>query len=84
MPQILIVDDELNMRVVLSAMLKREGYTVFTAADGLEALDILKGETMDVLVTDLKMPRLDGMALLERVVALILLFRSSLSPLTER
>jgi len=68
MPQILIVDDELNMRVVLSAMLKREGYTVFTAADGLEALDILKGETMDVLVTDLKMPRLDGMALLERVV----------------
>jgi CheY-like chemotaxis protein len=46
MPQILIVDDELNMRVVLSAMLKREGYTVFSAADGLEALDILKGETM--------------------------------------
>lgn len=68
MPNILIVDDELNMRVVLSAMLKREGYTVFTASDGIEAIDIMNKKPMDVLVTDLKMPRLDGMALLERVM----------------
>jgi two-component system, NtrC family, response regulator AtoC len=68
MNKILIVDDELNMRVVLSAMLKKEGYDVSAAANGLEALKILRQEDVDVVVTDLKMPQLDGMGLLERVV----------------
>lgn len=67
MAKILIVDDELNMRLVLSAMLKKEGYSVHTATDGLEALEIIKKEPIDVIVTDLKMPRLDGMGLLEKV-----------------
>ncbi|MCX7983203.1 MAG: sigma-54 dependent transcriptional regulator [Syntrophales bacterium] len=67
MARILIVDDELNMRLVLSAMLKKEGYSVFTASDGIEALEVIKKEPVDVVVTDLKMPRLDGMGLLEKV-----------------
>ena len=66
--KILIVDDELNMRLVLKAMLKKEGYEVATAADGLEALEILGKEKIAVVATDLKMPRLDGMGLLDRIM----------------
>jgi DNA-binding NtrC family response regulator len=65
--KILVVDDELNMRLVLAAMLKKEGYEVFTAANGQEALKILKEATISVVATDLKMPGLDGMGLLEKI-----------------
>ncbi len=64
MNKILIVDDEFNIRLVLSAMLKKEGYSIASATDGLEALQILKADKIDVVVTDLKMPNLDGMGLL--------------------
>ncbi|MEN6620658.1 MAG: sigma-54 dependent transcriptional regulator [Smithella sp.] len=64
MNKVLIVDDELNMRLVLAAMLKKEGYEITAAADGREALQILKSNKMDVVITDLKMPHLDGMGLL--------------------
>ena len=62
----LVADDELNMRRVLEAMLRREGYDVITAANGVEALG---GMTAGVhtVITDLKMPGLDGMALLKRL-----------------
>ncbi len=66
--RILVVDDELSMRVVLAAMLKKEGYEVFTAANGQEALKILKDTQISVVVTDLKMPGLDGMGLLEKII----------------
>lgn len=66
---VLVVDDEKNMRLVLSAMLKKEGYQVATAADGLEALDCIKKQDISVVVTDLKMPRLGGIGLLNRVMA---------------
>ena len=62
----MIVDDELNMRLVLAAMLKKEGYEVASAADGSEALQILKAGPIAAVVTDLKMPRVDGMELLNR------------------
>jgi two-component system, NtrC family, response regulator AtoC len=65
--KILIVDDELNMQLVLKAMLQKEGYEILTASDGLEALKILKASPVAVVVTDLKMPRLDGMGLLEKI-----------------
>jgi two-component system response regulator AtoC len=68
MDKILIVEDELNMRLVLKALLNKEGYDVITASDGLEALKILKSSDVAVVVTDLKMPKLDGMGLLERVI----------------
>ena len=66
--KVLVVDDELNMRLVLKAMLKKEGYDVVTAADGLEALKILREEKFAVVATDLKMPGLDGMGLLGRIM----------------
>ena len=68
MNKILIVDDELNMRLVLQAMLKKEGYAVTTASNGMEALKILKADQMDIVVTDLKMPKLDGMGLLDEII----------------
>jgi two-component system response regulator AtoC len=66
--KILVVDDELNMRLVLKAMLKKEGYEVTTAADGREALEILRKEKFAVVASDLKMPRLDGIGLLDKIM----------------
>lgn len=65
--QILVVDDEANLRRVLGAVLEREGYDVFLAADGREALSVLGNHHVDVVVTDVRMPELDGMALLREV-----------------
>jgi nitrogen regulation protein NR(I) len=66
---VLIVDDELNIRRVLAAMLKREGYEVTTAADGEQALAVLEKTPVHVVVTDLVMPRVGGLELLRRVSA---------------
>jgi DNA-binding NtrC family response regulator len=67
MKKILIVDDELNMRLVLSAMLKKEGYDVAAAAHGREALQRVQQNDVAVVITDLKMPDIDGMELLTRL-----------------
>ncbi|HET6439621.1 MAG TPA: sigma-54 dependent transcriptional regulator [Anaeromyxobacter sp.] len=69
MAHVLIVDDEMNIRRVLAAMLKREGYEATTSADGEQALAVLNKTPVDVVVTDLVMPRLGGMELLKRVSA---------------
>jgi nitrogen regulation protein NR(I) len=68
-PHVLIVDDELNIRRVLAAMLAREGYEVTTAENGEQALAVLQKTPVHVVVTDLVMPRLGGMELLQRVGA---------------
>ena len=62
--RILLVDDEPDMLENCSRILSRQGHTCMTAANGREALAILEREQPDVLVTDLKMPEMDGMALL--------------------
>jgi len=67
MNKVLVVDDEINMLFILEAMLKQEGYDVVTAPDGIAAFDLLKAEDVAVVVTDLKMPRLDGLGLLNRI-----------------
>jgi len=64
---VLIVDDETNIRRVLAAMLKREGYEATTSADGEQALAVLAKTPVDVVVADLIMPRLGGMDLLKRI-----------------
>jgi nitrogen regulation protein NR(I) len=66
---VLIVDDEPNIRRILAAMLKRDGYEVTTAADGEQGLAVLQRTPIHVVVTDLVMPRLGGMELLARVRA---------------
>lgn len=57
----LIVDDEEDIRDVLSQMVERLGHVASTASDGLEALDLLRQEAFDVLVLDISMPRLSGL-----------------------
>ncbi|MCU0665459.1 MAG: sigma-54 dependent transcriptional regulator [Myxococcota bacterium] len=66
--QVLVVDDEPNMRKVLRVLLEHDGYEVHTAQDGLVALSLLSENHIDIVISDLKMPRLDGMALLRRIV----------------
>jgi two-component system, NtrC family, response regulator AtoC len=68
--QILVVDDEPNLRRVLSALLDRDGYDVHTAEDGEQALEILREHHIDMLLSDLRMPKLDGMELLRRALAM--------------
>ncbi len=67
METILIVDDEKNYLLVLSAVLEEEGHEVLTAQSGPDALEILKSSDIDLVLTDMKMPGMDGMELLERV-----------------
>ena len=62
--QILVVDDEANLRRVLAAQLARDGYEVHTAGDGEQALAFLKEHHIDVVISDLRMPKLGGMDLL--------------------
>jgi nitrogen regulation protein NR(I) len=66
--QVLIVDDEPNLRRILSAQLTRDGYEVLTAEDGEEGLALLRENHIDLIITDLKMPRVDGMTLLKRAI----------------
>src|SRR6185437_3247708 len=67
--RILIVDDEANARAALSEILREEGYTTETAADGFKALGKLEEFQPDVVLTDLKMPGLDGIGLMEKAQA---------------
>lgn len=66
-PRVLIVDDELSMREFLSILLEREGYQVSTAADADAALLHLESSPTDLVISDVQMPGLSGLALLERI-----------------
>jgi len=68
--QVLIVDDEPNLRKILAAQLSRDGYDVMTAEDGEQGLAMLREHHIDLVVTDLKMPKVDGMELLREALRL--------------
>jgi len=65
MPTVLIADDEKNIRATLARSLRLEGYATREAGDGAEALDCLDGGEVDLLILDLQMPKVDGIAVLE-------------------
>ncbi len=67
--RILIVDDDPNLLVVLSEQLSEDGFEVATARDGAEALRRLESAWPDLIILDLMMPRIDGLALARRVKA---------------
>jgi two-component system, NtrC family, response regulator len=67
METILIVDDEKNYLRVLSAVLEEEDYDVLTAPSGQEALSIQEKSDLDLILTDMKMPGMDGIKLLEHI-----------------
>ncbi len=69
MANILVVDDEEGIRSFIGEVLEDEGHRVVLAADGQAALDVLAKQSFHVMVTDLKMPRVDGMTLLTQAKA---------------
>jgi DNA-binding NtrC family response regulator len=64
---VLVVDDEPHMRDALTAALRREGLCVSTAANGIEALEKVQGQPFDLIITDVRMPRMGGLALLQEL-----------------
>src|SRR5215471_7016543 len=67
MEKILVVDDERSMRELLELVLKREGYSVHTAENGTRALDQVRQNLYDLIISDVKMPDINGLDLLMRV-----------------
>ena len=65
--RILVVDDSLTMRKVLSRLLEREGFEVIVAKDGIDAMQVLIENTPDAILTDIEMPRMDGFALARNI-----------------
>src|SRR5262245_50917224 len=66
-PRILLVDDEPGILETLSQVLCEEGYVVVSALEGEDALDIARMFHPDVIVTDLRLPGIDGIAVVERI-----------------
>jgi len=64
---ILIVDDSESMRFAVQATLVNAGYNVQAACDGIEALDLAKKGTFDLVLTDINMPKMDGYQLIENL-----------------
>ena len=67
MPTILIVDDLPDMRDNLALLLEASGYQTLNAGDGLEALEMLENNTVDLVLADIAMPRMNGYQLYERL-----------------
>jgi two-component system chemotaxis response regulator CheY len=67
---ILAVDDSASMRQMVAFTLKGAGYDVVEAADGVEALTIAKGRPVNLVITDVNMPNMDGISLIRELRAL--------------
>lgn len=67
MLKILVVDDEINIRNLFKIRLENEGYEVYTAKDGLEALDVVYDNIIDMCIVDVMMPNLDGNSFVKKI-----------------
>jgi two-component system response regulator (stage 0 sporulation protein F) len=65
--KVLIVDDQFGIRVLLQEVLLQEGYQVFQAANGPTALEIVKQESPDLILLDMKIPGMDGLEILRNL-----------------
>src|SRR5574344_1955554 len=68
MAKILVIDDQRSIRNTLKDILEYEGHTVGLADDGVIGLDMFKAEQYDVVLTDIKMPNMDGMEVLQNII----------------
>ena len=66
-PRILIADDEQSMREWMRLLFQRDGFEVLIAEDGITARETIAREYVDVVLTDIRMPRLDGVGLLKSI-----------------
>lgn len=67
MPKILIIDDEKSIRNTLKEILSYEGYEVTEAQDGIEGLKFVEKDKFDIILSDIKMPKMDGIEVLEKL-----------------
>lgn len=65
--KILVVDDSPTIRKFISIALKVKGFEIISASDGMEALELLPNDNVDLVITDLNMPNIDGFNLIERI-----------------
>lgn len=64
---VLVVDDDYHMRLALKESLSKAGYSVSVAEDGMEAVEVVRKSPLDLMITDVKMPRVGGLELLSQV-----------------
>lgn len=67
--KILIVDDQFGIRILLNEIFQKEGYKTYQAANGVQALDIVKNEEPELVILDMKIPGMDGLEILKRLKA---------------
>ncbi|EZP75336.1 response regulator receiver protein [Parageobacillus genomosp. 1] len=65
--KILIVDDQYGIRILLNEVFQREGYTTYQAANGMQALEIVRKHRPDLVLLDMKIPGMDGIEILKRL-----------------
>ncbi|MFB5166280.1 MULTISPECIES: response regulator [Anoxybacillaceae] len=65
--KILIVDDQYGIRILLNEVFQREGYTTYQAANGIQALEIVRKHQPDLVLLDMKIPGMDGIEILKRL-----------------
>ena len=81
MIHVLIVDDQALNRILLSKMLEQEGYKISVAYNGLDALNVLKREQIDIVLLDVLMPVMDGFEAAEKIKQQYTLFINHLKKL---
>jgi DNA-binding response OmpR family regulator len=64
---ILVVDDESDVRELLSKFLTRRGYEVNTASDGMAAIEAIRDSRPDIVLLDIRLPKIDGLSVLQRL-----------------
>ncbi len=67
MKKILVADDEMSIRLLYSEELKEEGYEVYMASNGREALEVVEKIPLDLVILDIKMPEMDGIEALRQI-----------------
>jgi len=65
--KVLVVDDSVTMRNMLTVSMKEEGFEVIAAEDGVSALEVIGDNKLDLVITDINMPNMDGIELIKRL-----------------
>lgn len=65
--KVLIVDDQFGIRTLLNEVLQKEGYEIFQAANGLQALSVTEQHAPDLVLLDMKIPGMDGLEILKKM-----------------
>jgi DNA-binding NtrC family response regulator len=89
MAKILVIDDDQGIRRLLDSLLRRKGYDVVLAENGLKGLELFRREHPDVIVLDLKMPEMDGLTVLRQIRSVdlkqpVIIFTGAGTPDTEQ